>query len=136
MKNKKIVSALVALSIIPQVAMARVNYTVQKGDSYWLISQKFNTTLTKVLEENNASQSSVLNVGDVVKVPSTTYTVGKGDTYWIIANKCGVSLKDLLSVNNANESSVLYVGDKMQIKYIIYSIYSKETFSNPQQNIL
>lgn len=25
---------------------------------------------------------------------------------------------------------------KMQIKYIIYSIYSKETFSNPQQNIL
>ncbi len=115
MKNKKIISALVAISIVPQVAMAKVNYTVQKGDTYWLISQKFNTTLRKVLEENNTSSSSVLNIGDIVTVPSSTYIVQKGDTYWLIANKCGVSLKEILSANNATESTALYVGDKIKI---------------------
>ena len=115
MNNKKIISALVALSVMPQMAFAATNYKVQKGDTYWLISQKFDTTLSKVLEENNASLSSVLNIGDIIRVPSSTYTVQKGDTYWLIANKCGVSLNELLNVNNANENSALYVGDKIKI---------------------
>ena len=133
MNHKKIISALVALAIIPSSAMADTNYTVQKGDSYWLISQKFNTSLSSVLSANGASQSSSLAVGQIIKVPSNTYTVQKGDTYYLIAKKCGVSLSSLLSANNATQSSVLYVGQNVKIPdlgsgYTTYTVQKGDTY--------
>lgn len=133
MNHKKFISALVALAIIPSSAMADTNYTVQKGDSYWLISQKFNTSLSSVLSANGASQNSSLAVGQIIKVPSNTYTVQKGDTYYLIAKKCGVSLSSLLSANNATASSVLYVGQSVKIPdsgsgYTTYTVQKGDTY--------
>lgn len=113
-------------------AFASVSYTVQKGDSYWLISRKFNTTLNSVLSANNAISSSSLNVGQIITVPSNTYTVQKGDTYYLIAKKCGVTLSALLSANGATQSSTLYVGDKVKIPdnaaYITHTVQKGETY--------
>lgn len=133
MNHKKLISALVALAIIPSSAMADTNYTVQKGDSYWLISQKFNTSLSSVLSANGATQSSSLTVGQVIKVPSNTYTVQKGDTYYLIAKKCGVTLSSLLSANNASSGSVLYVGQSVKIPdsgsgYTTYTVQKGDTY--------
>lgn len=115
MKHKKIISGLAAIAMLQSTAFADVNYKVQKGDSYWLVSQKFNTSLSSVLNANNANSSSVLTVGQIIKVPSDTYTVQKGDTYYLIAKKCGVSLDELLRINNATQSTVLYSGKKIKI---------------------
>ena len=115
MKNKKIIASVTALLMLPSSALADVNYTVQKGDSYWNISQKFNTTLKSVLSSNGATESSSLYIGQKILVPSHTYTVQKGDTYYLIAKKCGVSLSSLLISNNANENSNLYIGQKITI---------------------
>ena len=113
-------------------AFASVSYTVQKGDSYWLISRKFNTTLNSVLSANNASSASSLNAGQIITVPSNTYTVQKGDTYYLIAKKCGVTLSSLLSANNATQSSVLNIGDKIKIPdssaYITHTVQKGETY--------
>jgi len=133
MNHKKLISALVALAIIPSSAMADTNYTVQKGDSYWLISQKFNMSLSSVLSANGATQSSSLAVGQVIKVPSNTYTVQKGDTYYLIAKKCGVTLSSLLSANNASSGSVLYVGQSVKIPdsgsgYTTYTVQKGDTY--------
>ena len=97
MKNKKLIASITALTLIPVSAFASVSYTVQKGDSYWNISQKFNTTLNSVLDANGANSSSSLYVGQKITVPSNTYTVQKGDSYYLIAKKCGVSLSALQS---------------------------------------
>ena len=114
--NKKKTSAiLLALALSSQIASANVTYTAQKGDSYWTISQKFNASLSSVLSANNATDSSQLQVGQKVKVPSSTYIAQKGDSYYLIAKKCGVSLSSLLNENNATQSSVLNVGDKVKI---------------------
>lgn len=133
MNHKKIISALVALAIIPGSASADTNYTVQKGDSYWLISQKFNTSLNSVLSANGASQSSSLAVGQIIKVPSDSYTVQKGDTYYLIAKKCGVSLSSLLSANNATSDSTLYIGENVKIPnsgsgYTTYTVQKGDTY--------
>ncbi len=115
MKNKKIISALLALALLPQQGFAATKYTVQKGDSFWVISQKFGITLKEVLEKNNANYTTPLYIGDVVSVPSSTYIVSKGDSFYLIAKKCGVSLNELLDANNANYSTILYIGDRVII---------------------
>ena len=115
MKNKKIIASVTALLMLPSSALADVNYTVQKGDSYWNISQKFNTTLKSVLSSNGATESSSLYIGQKIIIPSHTYTVQKGDTYYLIAKKCGVTLSALLEINKATENSNLYIGQKITI---------------------
>ncbi len=115
MNNKKIIASLTALALLPSTAFANVSYNVQKGDSYWNIAQKFNTTLNSVLDANGVSSSSSLMVGQIITVPSNTYTVQKGDTYYLIAKKCGVTLNSLLNANGAEGNSFLYVGQKITI---------------------
>ncbi len=115
MKHKRILPLIAAIALIHQSALASVNYTAQKGDSYYKIAQKFNTSLSRVLSDNNATSSSVLDVGQKVVVNSNTYTVEKGDSFYIIAQKCNVSLNSLLKANGKSGSEVLYVGDKITI---------------------
>ena len=133
MKNKKIIASLTAMALIPSAALADVSYTVQKGDSYWNISQRFNTSLNSLLNANNASGNSSLMVGQIISVPSNTYTVQKGDTYYLIAKKCGVSLSSLLSLNGASNSSILYPGQKISIPdsgsgYTTYTVQKGDTY--------
>lgn len=138
--NKKKTSAiLLALAISSQVASANVTYTAQKGDSYWTVSQKFNTSLSSVLSANNATESSQLQIGQKVKVPSSIYIAQKGDSYYLIAKKCGVSLTSLLSENNATESSVLNIGDKVKIPsaesgFTYHTVKKGETYWIISQN--
>ena len=133
MKNKKLIASLTAMALLPCSALANVNYNVQKGDSYWNIAQRFNTSLSSVLEANDASSSSSLMIGQVIKVPSNTYTVQKGDTYYLIAKKCGISLSDLLKSNNSDGNSTLYPGDKISIPsaddgYTSYTVQKGDTY--------
>ena len=133
MKGKKITSMLAALSLLSTTAFADVNYTVQKGDSYWNIAQKFNTSLKAVMEANNSNTDSYLEAGQIIKIPSNTYTVQKGDTYYLIAKKCAVSLSSLLSINDANEKSILYPGQTITIPdsgagYTNYTVQKGDTY--------
>ncbi len=115
MKHKKILSALAAFAMLQSSAMADVNYTLQKGDSYWNVSKKFNISQEALMKANNASNSSELLVGQVIKVPSDTYIVQKGDTFYLIAKRCNLNLSELLKLNNATESTVLYAGRKLKL---------------------
>ena len=135
MKHKKIISGLAALTMLQSSALADVNYTVQKGDSYWNISQKFNTSLTRVLDANNAHTNSYLDIGDSVIIPKgassggntqggstsssgityKTYTVKSGDTFWNIAINQGIPYQELLDTNKLTASSKIYVGMKLTI---------------------
>lgn len=89
-------------------------YTVQKGDTYWIISQKLGVPIQGLMAVNNATQSTILSIGQNILVP-TVHTVAAGETYWIISRKYGVSLDSLLKVNNAAYSSVLNIGAKVVI---------------------
>ena len=133
MRGKKITSALTAFALLSTSAMADVSYTVQKGDSYWNIAKRFNTSMQAVMDANPESASSYLITGQIIKIPSNTYTVQKGDTYYLIAKKCGVSLSSLLSENEASASSVLYPGQTVTIPdsgngYTTYTVQKGDTY--------
>ncbi len=151
MKFKKTVLAtLLALSVSSSVQAA--NHTVQKGETYWTISQKYGVDFNTLLKANNATTSSWLEIGDVVYVPTETvhYAV-KGDTYWIISQKYGVDFNTLLKANNATTSSWLEIGDKViiptknsssspstqtkpYVTYTTYTVKSGDTYWNIANN--
>ena len=93
-------------------------YTVKSGDSLYAIANKFNTTVDELKSLNNLS-SNVLNVGQLLKIPSAvvtpnTYTVQRGDSLYSISNKFGITVDELKSANNLT-SNTLSVGQVLKI---------------------
>lgn len=93
-------------------------YVVQKGDSLWSISRKFNITIPEIMELNNLKDID-LQVGDELKVPITEqskniYTVKRGDTLWSIARENNISVSELKEANNL-ETNLLSVGQQLII---------------------
>lgn len=128
-----ITGALTAFALLSSSAMADVSYTVQKGDSYWNIAKRFNTSMQSVIDANPESSDSYLITGQIIKIPSNTYTAQKGDTYYLIAKKCGVSLSSLLSANGKTSSSILYPGQTVTIPdsgngYTTYTVQKGDTY--------
>ena len=93
-------------------------YTVKSGDSLWSIANKYNTSVSELKSLNNLN-SDVLQIGQVLKLPSNnltgnTYTVKFGDSLWSIANKYNTSVNELKSLNNLN-SDVLQIGQVLKL---------------------
>lgn len=93
-------------------------YTVKAGDSLYSIANRFNTTVDELKSLNNLS-SNVLNVGQLLKIPSAvvtpnTYTVQRGDSLYFISNKFGITVDELKKANNLT-SNTLSVGQVLKI---------------------
>lgn len=104
-------------------------YTVQLGDTMFLVAQRYRITLASLISANpQITNPNELFPGDVLCVPPRPlegrvpiccppgfggrYTVVAGDTMFLIARRFGVTLQALISANphiiNPNE---LYPGD-------------------------
>ncbi|MDR0840151.1 MAG: peptidoglycan-binding protein [Christensenellaceae bacterium] len=46
-----------------------INYTVQPGDTLWLIAQRFNTTVDAILQLNPHTDPNLIYPGEVLKIP-------------------------------------------------------------------
>ena len=93
-------------------------YRVQSGDSLYSIANKFNTTVNELKSLNNLT-SNILNIGQLLKIPSgvstpDTYTVQKGDSLYSISNKFGTTVDNLKSLNNLT-SNTLSIGQTLKI---------------------
>ena len=90
------------------------NYTVVKGDTLYAIANKYNTTVNELKSLNNLT-SDTLNVGEVLKLPSSgnvTYTVKSGDTLYSIAREFGTTVSAITTLNNL-ATTVLSIGQKL-----------------------
>ena len=92
-------------------------YTVVKGDSLWLISQKYDVPVDDLIELNNLETVN-LQIGDKLKIPKATskktYIVQKGDSLWSIAKDYNISVEELKLANNLT-SNLLSIGQQLII---------------------
>lgn len=96
-------------------------YTVEKGDSLWKISKKFDIDVPDLIDINNLTDLT-LHIGQKLLVPSSTYedtdeyyTVKQGDTLWSIARENNITVNELKEINNLT-SNLLSVGQQLKIK--------------------
>ncbi len=94
-------------------------YTVQKGDSLWVIANKYGITTEELKSYNNLT-SNLLSIGQVLKIPQgktsteNIYTVKKGDSLWTIANRYNTTVEKIKVLNNLT-SNLLSIGQQLKI---------------------
>lgn len=84
---------LVCLPMFDKSAMAET-YIVQSGDTLSKISDKYGTSVDKIVNLNKLL-STILEPGQYLEIPNT-YIVSEGDTLYKISIKLGVSIPELL----------------------------------------
>ncbi|TCO73140.1 LysM peptidoglycan-binding domain-containing protein [Marinisporobacter balticus] len=109
-----------------------LTYTVQSGDVFWKIAQKYEISTKALMEANNADENTMIYPGQNLIIPGkeSIHIVQSGDTYWIISQKYGINFKELLTYNGANESSWLSIGQAVKIPMKV-----TENISNDENNM-
>ena len=110
-----VVKAVVETKNIP--TGGEETYLVKPGDSLWMISQKYKTTVNALKELNNLT-SDMIMPGQVLQIPqsatNTMYVVKPGDTLWKIAGMYGISVNELANYNNIS-NDFLSIGQILSI---------------------
>lgn len=108
----------------------------QKGDTLYLLAQKYNVTLEKVIAANpQLADPNQLSIGEKIKIPtdpvtmetqpSTVYQhkVKQGDSLWKLSKAWNVPLKLIIDANSQLKNpNALLVGETVNIPH-----YKEET---------
>ncbi len=100
-------------------------HTVARGDSLWIIANRYGTKAQTIQQLNNLS-SAELYIGQILMLPQDasgqensdlrTYRVEHGDSPFEIAVRHNMSLDRLLRMNNLTTSSTIYPGQKLVVE--------------------
>lgn len=120
------------------------NYIVKAGDTLSKIAIQFSTTVQKLMELNNITNSNLIHLGQMLTVPSVIitppmpvpepnlkqYIVNPGDTLGSIAMNNGITISEIVKINNITNPNFLYIGQKLMIPVkgqIIHTVASGES---------
>lgn len=96
-----------------------VEYVVRAGDTLWLLSQRYGTTVAELKRLNNLT-SDELSIGQVLRIPTGQapsyfeYTVRAGDTLWLLSQRYGTTVEAIKSLNGLT-GNLLNIGQVLLI---------------------
>ncbi len=117
---------------VDRLPQQTLTYEVKKGDTLYLISKRFQTTIPSLTEQNKIEDPLNLTPGISLKIQQgdrwerrrrgsnrsrgyTSYRIKRGDTLSKIAARFGMSWKRLAAYNGLSQRSVLRVGRRLRI---------------------
>jgi len=107
-----------------------VPYAVENGDTLFKIARKHFTTTKEIREANSFAPDTVINIGQLLQVPTNTYfpdetikehTIAKGDTLYNIAKKYKSSATYIRTLNGLKTGQALTVGESIKIPSEIFT---------------
>ena len=90
------------------------NITVQKGDTLYSISRRYNVPIKDLININHLSSPYTLYVGQKIALPTKQYhVVQRGESLYSIARMHNVDITSLSKVNHLSTPYALHVGQKL-----------------------
>ncbi|MGP4059974.1 LysM peptidoglycan-binding domain-containing protein [Halobacillus sp. H74] len=119
------VAATVALTGVLATTVSAEEYKINKGDTLWSISQKYDVSVSDLkswndLNSNLIYPSQSLTVNNETATTTTkssnnsTYTVKSGDTLYAISQKFNITVDQLMAWNNLS-STLIHPGDQFKV---------------------
>lgn len=137
MRNDRVLIAtsaalLLLLASVASPGTCDTSYKVQRGDSVWLIAQRFDASWTAILAANGLRKDSVIRPGRELVIPagpasqerseptaseadSVRHTVQPGDSLWTIARDHGITVRGLARANGLRPDGILRVARELII---------------------
>lgn len=103
----------------PDPDTGTMEYVVRSGDTLWLLSQRYGTTVAELKRLNNLTGDE-LRIGQVLKIPTGQtpsyfeYTVRSGDTLWLLSQRYGTTVDAIKSLNGLT-GNLLNIGQVLLI---------------------
>jgi len=132
-------------------------HTVQKGETFYSISKKYNLTVQELLDINGLTDKAVLKAGDTlvvekkqaaqntvtqnatassVTVKTDKYLVTKGDTLYSIARNHETTVVELQKLNNLDNGAVLKVGQSILVPAKTTTVAKNNTTSETTGSVV
>jgi lysozyme len=99
-----------------QATQTSGTYTVQSGDSWWSIANRYGMSMYTLASRNGKTIYSMLYPGDRLIISDQTshvYTVKSGDTLSGIAGRLGVSVGHLAQTNHISNPNLIFIGQRL-----------------------
>lgn len=109
---------------------AKEEYIVEKGDTLYSLSKRFNISIEELKRINNLNDD-ILSIGQVLKLSNTddneydTYIVKKGDSLWAISKEYNIPLNELIKINSLTDLT-LQINQELLVPKINKNIYIVE----------
>ena len=105
-------------------------YVVQRGDTLYQIATRFDTTVERIVEENNISNPNLIYPGEVLRITNVDnqvrnieYVVVRGDTLSQIARKYGTTVQSIVENNNISNPNLIFPGEILNLSSVTYDRY-------------
>jgi LysM repeat protein len=131
-----ILTLLVTLILATAVA-ANTIHTVQRGETLFSISRRYNTSVAAIMQANNLTNPNLIFAGQQLIIPTgggttpptptpmppvnpippanITHVVRPGETMSSISRLYGVSVNDIARANNITNPNLIFVGQRLII---------------------
>ena len=102
-------------------------YTIKSGDTFYVLAQRFNTTVEAIMRANPGADPNNLQIGQVVCIPrggtpgpscppgSVMYTIKSGDTFYKLAKRFGTTVEAITKANPGVDPNNLQIGQRICI---------------------
>jgi LysM repeat protein len=107
--------------------MGTFPYVIKAGDTFYLLAQRFHTTVAAITAANPGVDPYNLQIGQTICIPECTpphcpmgtspYVIKAGDTYYTLAKRFNTTVKAIAAANPGVDPNNLQIGQTICIPH-------------------